>query len=118
MSSLLPHSLSSGCKSALQQLSADADAKACFDPAPLVSMITDPNFVNISIVDPISTWLTSLCGLGSCSNATLSAIVTNVTTGCSSELSSFGYDSNTAASVIALLQQGYPVARKLVCLQE
>ena len=51
MSSLLPHSLSSGCKSALQQLSADADAKACFDPAPLVSMITDPNFVNISIID-------------------------------------------------------------------
>ena len=62
--------------------------------------------------------LTGLCSQDACSNSTLSSIITNVTNGCSSDLSSFGFSSDDTQTVISAVQAYYPTVRSLVCLKK
>jgi hypothetical protein len=45
-------------------------------------------------------------------------LVTNVTSGCSTELSDLGIGTSDTALLITEVQQVYPTVRKVVCLQE
>ncbi|KAJ7217927.1 hypothetical protein GGX14DRAFT_357924 [Mycena pura] len=105
--------ISSNCESALTQVAANPDASACLKVSALLGAALQPN---ASIVGPVDNWLQSLCGVAPCSNATLAAVVTNITTGCSAELSTA--DSSSAASISTMVQQYYPTARKILCLSD
>ncbi|KAJ6625512.1 hypothetical protein B0H10DRAFT_2001654 [Mycena sp. CBHHK59/15] len=108
-------SISSTCQTALTQVAANKDANACLGVSSLLSVVLQSN---ASIITPVDNWLKSLCAAPTCSNATLSAVVTNVTTGCSAELSSAGGSDGTASSITGLVEQYYPTARQIVCLTD
>ncbi|KAF9474545.1 hypothetical protein BDN70DRAFT_866068 [Pholiota conissans] len=109
-------SLSTGCTNTLAAVAQNADAAACLSPGSLITLATGG--VNASIIAPINTWLTAICGAPACSNDTLAAVVQNVTTGCSTELSSLGLTSDISSSITPLVQQYYPTVRKVVCLKD
>jgi hypothetical protein len=56
-----------------------------------------------------------MCSQSACSNQTLATLVTNVTNGCSSDLSSLGLD---VQDVTTTVQRFYPTERQILCLQE
>jgi len=109
-------SVSSACTQALTGIATNPDAAACLSPGPLVPIFLGSG--NTSIVGPIDTWVTSVCASQPCSNTTLAAIVANVTSGCGTELSAFGYTSSISNDMIAnVVEQFYPTVRKVVCLK-
>jgi hypothetical protein len=107
-------SLSSACTTALTGLLTSPDA-ACLNPTSLLSYAVSSQK---SIPDTIDQWLTGLCASGSCSNDSLAQVVTNVTTGCNAELAQVGISTDANDSIINIVQQAYPTARKVVCLKE
>ncbi|KAJ7901963.1 hypothetical protein B0H14DRAFT_1263393 [Mycena olivaceomarginata] len=113
-SSVSALTISSACQNALTQVATNSDASACLSVSSLLGAVLQSN---TSIITPVDNWLKALCSAAPCSNATLSAVVTNVTTGCSAELSS-GDSSASAATLIPLVEQYYPTARKIVCLTD
>ncbi|KAJ7703072.1 hypothetical protein B0H17DRAFT_1041500 [Mycena rosella] len=100
-SSVSALSLSNECQTALSAVAANTDANACLSFSSLFTVVIQSN---ASIITPVDSWLKSLCSAAPCSNATLSAVVTNVTAGCSAELS--------------LVEQYYPTARNILCLTD
>ncbi|PPQ65669.1 hypothetical protein CVT26_000301 [Gymnopilus dilepis] len=109
-------SLSTQCTNALTGIATNPDAAACLAPGSLVQIIAGG--ANTSIVGPINTWLTNVCSAPACSNDTISAVVQNVTTGCSNELSGLGLSSDMIPSITSLIQQYYPTARQVICLKQ
>ncbi|KAJ7178407.1 hypothetical protein C8R43DRAFT_457182 [Mycena crocata] len=109
-SSVSALSISSTCQTALAGVAANNDANACLSASSLLTLVLQSNS---SIITPVDTWLKTLCAAAPCSNDTLSAVVSNVTAGCSTELS--GADSST---FLPLVQQYYPTVRKVVCLTD
>ncbi|TFK44825.1 hypothetical protein BDQ12DRAFT_661487 [Crucibulum laeve] len=107
-------SLSNECQSALLAIAADKDASACLSPGSLLPIATGSS--NSSIVPTVNTWLTSLCSAAPCSNATIAAVVNNVTAGCSAEFGNSSSSSN--AAVTSIIQQYYPTVRQVVCLKD
>ena len=57
---------------------------------------------------------------GPCSNTTLANAVTNITTGCSTELSAAGLttSSNSSQAIISAVQAAYPTVRQVLCLSD
>ncbi|KAK0241734.1 hypothetical protein EDD85DRAFT_413231 [Armillaria nabsnona] len=88
-------SLSSNCTDSLKSLLTSPDS-ACMNPSALLSFVVG---TDKSIPDTINNWLSGLCSQGSCSDESIEAMVTNVTTGCTQELAST-----------------YPTARNIACL--
>ncbi|KZV69901.1 hypothetical protein PENSPDRAFT_607939 [Peniophora sp. CONT] len=107
--------ISSGCQSALAGVAASPEAE-CLNAAGLVASFATVNG-DTSLISPLDKWLTGLCSQDACTNSTLSSIITNVTNGCSSDLSSLGFSSDDTSTVISAVQAYYPTARSLVCLQ-
>lgn len=107
--------ISSGCESTLAGIAASPDA-TCINAAGLVASFATVNG-DTSLITPLSSWLDGLCSQDACSNSTLSSIVTNITTGCSSDLSGLGFSTDDTQVVISAVQQYYPTVRSLVCLQ-
>jgi len=108
-------SLSSQCTSALAQIATNPSS-ACLSPSSLLPLITSAG--NSSLVSGVDSWLTNVCGVAPCSNDTLAAIVTNVTAGCSSDLSAFGFTSGNSATLVSTVQQFYPTVRNVACLKD
>jgi len=106
--------VSSGCKSAVLAVAASPEA-SCLNPGGLVQVFLQG--ASNSIVNPVDSWLKGLCALGPCSNDNLSVVVTNVTTGCATELASVLGNTEPAAFT-AIVQQAYPTVRKGVCLAD
>jgi len=106
--------LSSGCISTLASIAANPDVVTCLNPSPLVSLFITGG--NTSVVTPVNSWLTGLCAAASCSNDTLAAITTNLTTGCQAEFAPLGLTN--ASQAVPLVQQVYPVVREIVCLTD
>jgi len=97
----------------LTQVAANPDASACLKISALLGAALQPN---ASIIGPVDGWLQSMCGAAPCSNATIAAAVTNITNGCSAELSTAG--SSSAGSITTLVEQYYPTTRKILCLSD
>ncbi|KAF8967879.1 hypothetical protein BDZ97DRAFT_475549 [Flammula alnicola] len=116
VASAAAQSLSTACTNTLAGVATNPDAATCLSAGSLISLVGGGS--SSSIITPINTWLTSLCGAPACSNATLAAVVQNVTTGCSTELSGLGFTSDLTSSVTAIVQQYYPTVRKVVCLKD
>ncbi|KAJ6594025.1 hypothetical protein B0H19DRAFT_1246741 [Mycena capillaripes] len=114
-SSVSAVSISTACQTALGQVAANPDANACLSASSLITAVVQSN---ASIIGPVDNWLKSLCAAAPCSNATLSAVITNVTTGCSAELSSSGSSDASAATLTPLVEQYYATVRQIVCLTD
>jgi len=111
-------SLSASCQTALTTVLAANDT-ACINPSGLVSIVAAvSNSSSTSLVGPLNTWLTGLCSQPQCSNATLSALVMNITSGCSAELTAVGLGVSDPASLTSIVQQVYPAVRQAVCLKD
>ncbi|KAJ7188110.1 hypothetical protein C8R46DRAFT_1023577 [Mycena filopes] len=107
--------ISSTCQTALTGVAANTDANACLSVSSLLTLAIQPN---ASIITPVDNWLKALCSAAPCSNATLSAIVANITTGCSTELASANSSESSADTLTPLVEQYYAVARQMVCLTD
>ncbi|KAF9222680.1 hypothetical protein BS17DRAFT_755782 [Gyrodon lividus] len=107
--------ISSQCTSALASVAGSPDA-TCLNPSALVQLAISNS--STSVIPTINTWLTGLCSQGPCSNATLQAVVTNVTTGCSTELQSLGLSTTDPAALLTVIESAYPTVRQVVCLKD
>lgn len=108
------YSISSQCQSTLLTIAGSPEAD-CLNLGGLLPVITAG--ANSSLVQPINSWLSATCAQDACSNQTLSDVVANLTSGCSSDLSSLGLDSSDEGSVVSLVQQVYPIVREVACLK-
>jgi len=109
-------SISSNCSTTLENILASPDA-TCLNPSGLVTAVAGANSSS-SVISPINTWLTGLCAQPACSNSTLAAVVANVTSGCSTELSAAGLDGIDAGTLTSYVQEFYPAVRQAVCLKD
>jgi len=108
-------SLSSSCTTSLKGMLTSDDA-ACLNPGALLSFFIGSDQ---SIPDTVNNWLTGVCSTGSCSNASLAAVVSNITDGCATDLGSVGVDSeNLKSTITSVVQQVYPLAREVACLKD
>ncbi|KAJ3724638.1 hypothetical protein C8R42DRAFT_719298 [Lentinula raphanica] len=108
--------LSQECQNSLEGLLTSPDA-ACLNPSALLSFVVGSN--SGSIPSTINNWLTGICSSGSCTNQSISNVVTNLTSGCSAELSSLGISTSTIQSqVVSIAQQVYPTVRQVACLKD
>ncbi|EPT02622.1 hypothetical protein FOMPIDRAFT_128132 [Fomitopsis schrenkii] len=107
-------SLSQNCQSTLAQLVTSSET-ACLNAGSLVGLVVSTQ--NTSVVSTINSWITGLCSQTACSNQTLADVVSNVTSGCQSDLQSAGINT-TASELTPLVQQYYPTARKAACLAD
>ena len=108
-------SLSTQCITAFGGIAANQEAAACLSTGSLVTALGAGT--SGSLVPTINSWLTGVCGSPACSNETLAAVVQNVTAGCGAELGLAG-DSTIVPSIVTVIQQYYPTARKVFCLKE
>ncbi|KAJ7703073.1 hypothetical protein B0H17DRAFT_1041504 [Mycena rosella] len=106
-------SLSEGCTNSLKAVLNDPAAE-CLNTASLLSFFVGNAQ---SVPTTIDNWLTGLCSSGFCSNATLAAVVTNITTGCATDLSSVGV-SGVPETVTQIVQEVYPTVRNVMCLKD
>jgi len=109
-------SISSQCTSALTSVAASPDGSQCLNPSALVQLAISNS--SSSIIPTVDNWLNGLCAQGQCSNATLEAAVTNITTGCSTELQSLGLTTTDPATLVSGVQYVYPTLRQVVCLKD
>ncbi|EDR08811.1 uncharacterized protein LACBIDRAFT_296259 [Laccaria bicolor S238N-H82] len=109
-------SLSSACTTALTSVALNPDAAACLSPSSLIPIATGG--ANKSVVAPINNWLTAVCGAPACSNATIAAVVTNITTGCATDLAATGFTSDLTPTITTLVEQYYPTVRQVICLKD
>ena len=106
--------ISSQCQSTLLAVAANSQSE-CLNPSGLLQVFLQGT--SNSIVTPVDTWLKGLCAQGSCSNDDIAFVVTNVTTGCASDLQPILGDTQPG-SLTPLVQQIYPTVRKGACLAE
>jgi len=109
-------SLSSQCQSTLTTLATSSEA-SCLNLVGLIPLAT-ANSSSTSIISPINSWLSGVCSTGACTNQTLSDVVTNITSGCSSDLQSLGLSTSNAQAIIPYVQEAYPIVRQIACLQD
>lgn len=87
----------------------------CLNPSALLSLVTGSS--NSSIISPINNWLQGLCPQAPCSNGSLAQVVTNLTSGCSAELSNSGIATTSSSQLTTIVQQAYPAVRQVICLR-
>jgi len=107
--------ISPGCQSILTRIMASPDT-ACLNPSSLLSI--EINSRQTSIVDTMNNWVTGVCSTTACSNQTITAVIAEITSGCSEELAvvlSFSPYSVPQLTQYAL--EYYPTARKVACLK-
>ncbi|KAG2126301.1 hypothetical protein DEU56DRAFT_543433 [Suillus clintonianus] len=108
--------ISSQCQSALLNVSASSSA-ACSNPSGLISLAIT-NSSSSSIIPGVNTWLSGLCSQTACTNSTLQTVITEVISGCSTELSSLGITTSNPTAIVTSIQAAYPTVRQLVCLKD
>ncbi|KAF5393402.1 hypothetical protein D9757_000694 [Collybiopsis confluens] len=107
-------SISQQCSQTLTQIAFNSTS-ACLSPSSLIPLLSSSN---ASLVDGLDTWISSACSTGPCSNDSLAAIVTNVTSGCGTELNALGFSSDDTPLLISTVQKFYPTVRQVVCLKD
>jgi len=116
VSSVSALTISPSCQNAFTGVANNADANACLSVSSLLSAVINPN---ASIVTQVGNMVNTLCAAPTCSNATLAAVVSNITSGCSTELSEAGAGSDSTTSAItSAVQQYYGLVRSIVCLKD
>jgi len=107
-------SISSQCSSTLLSIASTPQA-TCLDLTLLAPLVLSNT---TSVVPTVNTWLTGVCSQGPCSNATLQTVVTNITTGCATDLASLGLGTTDPSALITTVQAAYPTVRQVGCLKD
>ncbi|KAF8806451.1 hypothetical protein BYT27DRAFT_7102184 [Phlegmacium glaucopus] len=110
-------SISSQCLSSITGIVQNTDAATCLSATSLIPVISGSSS-SASLIGPINNWLTNLCAAPACSNATLAAVVQNITTGCADDLSALGFTPSLTPDITNLVEQYYPTVRQVVCLKD
>jgi hypothetical protein len=87
------------------------------NPSGLISLVVT-NSATSSIIPGVNTWVSGLCSQAACSNSTLQTVVTDILSGCSTDLSSIGVDTTNSTAIVTSIQAAYPTVRQLMCLNE
>jgi len=106
--------ISSQCQTTLVTIAGSPDAQ-CINASGLSGLFLSGS--GSSIVPTVDSWLKGLCSVGSCSNATLATLVSNITSGCGTELTSL-IGSSSSSQLTSIVQQAYPTVRQIVCLED
>jgi len=106
--------VSTQCQNTLLAVAASPQSN-CLNPSGLLQVFLQGT--TGSVVTPVDTWLKGLCALAPCSNDDIASIVTNVTTGCATDLQPV-LGNASPGSLTPLVQQIYPTVRKGVCLAD
>ncbi|KAG9100022.1 hypothetical protein FRC06_004601 [Ceratobasidium sp. 370] len=84
-----------------------------------------PGLMNIAmtkgdenLIPPIDSWLTTTCAQPACTNATIDAVVGNVTSGCHSDLTQWQVTDQDIEIVKGYIKEFYPQAREVACLKD
>jgi len=107
--------VSAECKASLTTL-ALGPASVCLGTPGLITIMTTP--ANESLIQPIDSWLMSTCAQPACTNETITQTVTNITTGCATDLAQAGVTTGTATDISAYIEEWYPTAREIACLKD
>lgn len=111
-------SISSQCTSALTSLALGSGGD-CINIAGLVPLATLSS--TESVIPSVDSWLTGLCSSVStttCTNSTLEALGTNITTACGSNLESAGLSSSIVQQIPQLLQDYYGLGSEALCTRD
>ncbi|RDB26402.1 hypothetical protein Hypma_006878 [Hypsizygus marmoreus] len=108
-----PNSYSIGCMTTLMNIGNNPEVAACLAPSSLLPVLIGAGNGPESVVSPVDTWLASMCASPACSSDTLTAVINNVTTGCSVE---FGLPQ--AQQSLDYVLKNYRTIRKVVCLKD
>jgi len=111
--------LSCECQYALAAITANPEAAACLSPDIFIPALTPglagvKNAKDTSVTSKMDTWLTNMCAATPCSQETFSAVVSNITDGCSG-------DHGIPETLLDILQDVRPVyttVRKMLCLKD
>ncbi|KAG6862013.1 hypothetical protein C0995_008200 [Termitomyces sp. Mi166 len=93
----------------------DPIARTCLQPAQLLPIMIGAGNGPESAIGYLDTWLGNMCSAPACSDDTLTAVLSSLTTGCSDE---FGLSSSRVQQTIATVKAGYKTVRKVACLNE
>ena len=108
-------SLSASCQAAAASV-LTGPAAECLGVAGLVNVAMTS--ANQSFITPINNWLSTTCAQPACTNATLDSVISNLTTGCTSDLNAAGVDSSSVQEITAYIKEWYPTGREVACLQD
>ncbi|KAF9474544.1 hypothetical protein BDN70DRAFT_884686 [Pholiota conissans] len=107
--------LSTTCVSALKGLLVAPEAQ-CLNAGAFLSIAASGN---IDVPSIATKWLTGLCATGSCSTASLTTIVQNVTAGCAQDVkTAFNIDISDPSVILPYVEQYYPSVRQIACLKD
>ncbi|KAG5734906.1 hypothetical protein E4T56_gene13910 [Termitomyces sp. T112] len=109
------NSYSIGCMNSLMAIGQDPAAHTCLKPAQLLTVMIGAGNGPESVIGYLDTWLESMCGAPACSDDTLIAVLSNLTTSCSDE---FGLSSSRIQQTIATVKAGYKTVREVACLKD
>jgi len=106
--------ISTQCQSTILAVAANPQSD-CLNPSGLIQVFLQGD--SGSIVTPVDTWLKGLCARGPCSNDDIAVIVTNITSGCATDLEPI-LGNAQPGSLTPVIQEIYPTVRKAVCLAD
>jgi len=109
------YNLSAPCQAAVANV-LSGPAGTCLGVSGLVNMTTIQS--GQSIVPATEAWLTTTCAQPACSNSTIDAVIANITTGCQSDLTSWGAGNVDVQTVQKLVETYYPPTREVLCLKD
>jgi hypothetical protein len=108
--------ISADCMTALSKVGTDPGAVQCLALGAFVPVLTAAGS-GTSLVPSLNDWFNSMCGSPSCNDGTLAAIATDITSGCSAELTSLGLPTD-AATLTKGIEAVYPTFRNIACLRD
>lgn len=107
---------SNGCLTALTYTIGNPASQLCLGgESALTTLLAALAASTSSIIPDINYWLTGLCNSPECSEDTLADVVHNITNGCLAELN---LPAPTIANLTNTVEQLYPTARYIMCLEE
>jgi len=105
------------CTSALIGIAFNQELNACLNPAGILAIITGNS--STSALPAFDRWVSNVCAGPMCSNATIDALVANLTAGCPNEVQALGEDGIQVnlTSLADSIKRVYPVMRQAMCFK-
>lgn len=85
----------------------------CLAPNLLLPILIGAGNGADSVINPVDAWVSGMCAQPACSDNALTALVNNITAGCSAEWSLPGVQTT-----VNTVKQSYATFRSVVCLKE
>lgn len=114
---IMPGNVTQSCQIAVLNILGNVDASNCLNTVGFATAVGKIG-TNNSAVQPATDWIAGICAQGPCSNNTITAVMRNLTSGCSDELNKAGVIMTNVSAVIESVKTGYSGTRKALCLKD